>query len=290
MSTISAGALESFSIGEHPCFSGSAHFRFGRIHLAVAPECNLQCAYCSRDFDCPNESRPGVTSKIISPYESIGCVDQALKQDDRLRVIGIAGPGEPLYNEETFETMRYLHRRFPQLALCVSTNGLLLPERLDDLLACGLRTLTITINTLQPETAQKIYRSVIYNGKAYELEEGCRLLLRQQRLGLHRAVQNGLTVKINTVLIPGINQTEVTEIAEMCAGEGAYLMNLMPLIPQAEFGNIPCPSPALLHTCREKAGSYLSQFTHCKQCRADAVGVPGESSSGNSLHTAKTDR
>ena len=44
-------------VGEHPCFSRGAHFQYGRLHLPVAPSCNIQCAYCDRRFDCPNESQ-----------------------------------------------------------------------------------------------------------------------------------------------------------------------------------------------------------------------------------------
>ncbi len=263
-------------IEEHPCFSNSAHFHFGRIHLPVAPECNIQCAYCNRNFDCPNEARPGVTSGLISPHEAVIRVERALEKDSRLRVVGIAGPGEPLYNDATYETMRLLHVHFPQLILCVSTNGLLLPERLDDLLTCGLRTLTITINTIRFATARKIYRSVIYAGQSLLPDEGCALLLRHQRLGLQLAIDKGLVVKINTVLIPGINQAEINEISQMASDEGAYIMNLMPLIPQAEFADIPPPSKTLLKTCRMDASQNLPQLIHCKQCRADAVGVPGE--------------
>ena len=49
----------------HPCFNASAHRTHGRIHLPVAPRCNLQCKFCNRKFDCVNESRPGVTSGIL---------------------------------------------------------------------------------------------------------------------------------------------------------------------------------------------------------------------------------
>lgn len=51
----------------HPCFQESCHGKYGRIHLPVAPACNIQCAYCDRRYDCANESRPGVTSEVISP-------------------------------------------------------------------------------------------------------------------------------------------------------------------------------------------------------------------------------
>jgi TonB family protein len=58
-------------IKEHPCFSEKACHAFGRMHLAVAPRCNIQCKYCVRDFDCVNESRPGVTSQVLTPQEAL---------------------------------------------------------------------------------------------------------------------------------------------------------------------------------------------------------------------------
>lgn len=39
----------------------------GRIHLPIAPHCNIRCAYCDRKHDCANESRPGVTSRLLIP-------------------------------------------------------------------------------------------------------------------------------------------------------------------------------------------------------------------------------
>ena len=43
----------------HPCFNAKVKGQFGRVHLPVAPKCNILCNYCNRKFDCVNESRPG---------------------------------------------------------------------------------------------------------------------------------------------------------------------------------------------------------------------------------------
>ena len=53
---------------DHPCFGGD-HSKAGRIHLPVAPGCNIKCGFCERRFDCANESRPGVTSKVLTPEQ-----------------------------------------------------------------------------------------------------------------------------------------------------------------------------------------------------------------------------
>ena len=258
----------------HPCFTAKAHFRYGRIHLPVAPRCNLRCAYCDRKYDCPNESRPGVTSALLSPEQAAERVAAALKREPRIKVAGVAGPGEPLANSETFDTLLILHRRFPQRMLCVSTNGLLLPDKLDELCSAGVRTLTITINAIHAEAAEALYHEVWWAGRLLPQSDGITLLLDRQRQGITEAVREGLTVKINTVLVPGINEKEVPHIADLARQAGATVMNLMPLIPCGLLSNATPPTSFQLSEARRQAGAFLPQFTHCKQCRADACGIP----------------
>jgi len=147
----------SYSADTHPCFSKEAHHKFGRVHLPVAPACNIQCKYCVRKYDCANESRPGVTSTVMSPGEAMDRVRLLMERNDRISVIGIAGPGDPLANDPTFDILSAIHREFPELTLCVSTNGLLLTDRLQDLMKCGVRSITITMSAVTAETAEKIY-------------------------------------------------------------------------------------------------------------------------------------
>ena len=136
----------------HPFFGGN-HHKNGRMHLAVAPRCNIKCGYCSRRHDCANESRPGVTSRLLTPQEALIKVREVMASPvvgPIIKVIGIAGPGDPLANEETFETFRLVGEEFPHLIKCMSTNGLLLPEKIGLLDSLGLHSLTITINALDP--------------------------------------------------------------------------------------------------------------------------------------------
>ena len=55
----------------HPCYSEQAHHHFARMHVAVAPACNIQCHYCNRKYDCANESRPGVVSELLTPEQAV---------------------------------------------------------------------------------------------------------------------------------------------------------------------------------------------------------------------------
>ncbi len=263
-------------IKKHPCLSEEAHHTFGRVHLPVAPACNIQCRYCLRKYDCANESRPGITSKVLSSQEAIERVRALVNRNERLTVIGIAGPGDPLANPETYRTLRQINHEFPELALCVSTNGLLLRDRLEQILAAGVRSLTVTINAVSIRTALSIYAWVMYNGEQLAGREASEVLIRNQWDGLFHAVRAGLVVKVNTVFIPGVNDAEIPVIAERAGNLGAHIMNVLPLIPQAEFSHLKRPDHKSVEEMRSRCRPYLSQMTHCRQCRADACGILGE--------------
>ena len=262
----------------HPCFGGN-HHKNGRMHLAVAPRCNIKCGYCTRRHDCANESRPGVTSRLLTPQEAMLKVREVMASEllgGMIKVIGIAGPGDPLANEETFETFRLVKAEFPQLILCMSTNGLLLPEKIDQLNDLGLHSLTVTVNSLDPQVGARIYRHINYQGRNITGEEAASILIANQLEGIRRAVEYGMTVKVNTVFIPGVNEEQVPLIARKVKELGAFVMNVMPLRPQSEFADIVPPTPEELDRVRQANEGIIGQFKHCRQCRADAVGLIGQ--------------
>jgi nitrogen fixation protein NifB len=260
----------------HPCFTAEAHTKFGRIHLPVAPACNVQCKYCERKYDCANESRPGVTSTVLDPWEAVERVEAFVERNDRVSVVGIAGPGDPLANEATFATLRAVHRKFPDLTLCVSTNGLALADRIGDLVAAGVRSITVTINAASPATAKRIYSWVMHRGKRYTGMEAGELMVRNQWQGMFAAIEAGLLVKVNSVYIPGVNDDELPHIAKLAGSLGAEIMNVLPLIPQAEFKHLSRPSYEMLHAMRDRLRPSIPQMSHCRQCRADSCGTLGE--------------
>ncbi|WP_338103430.1 nitrogenase cofactor biosynthesis protein NifB [Methanolapillus millepedarum] len=262
-------------ISEHPCYSGEAQHKFGRLHLAVAPKCNIQCNYCDRKFDCVNESRPGVASEVLTPKEALFRTDQILKEHPFIHVIGIAGPGDPLANEETFETFRLIRDKYPDLTLCVSTNGLLLADRFDDLQKSNVETLTVTMNAMDPDIQMQIVDHVVYQKKHYHGREAAELLIEKQLSGIQKAVDSGLAVKINTVLIPGINDEHTPKMAKRLSEMGVYIMNIMPLINQARFEDRRPPTEEERSAIQNKCLPYVKQMKHCRQCRSDAYGLIG---------------
>ncbi len=263
-------------IQEHPCFSEKASHAFGRMHLAVAPKCNIQCNYCIREFDCVNESRPGVTSRVLSPEEAVERIREVIADFPYITVIAIAGPGEPLYNEETFETLRLVKKEFPHLIKCFSTNGLLLPEKVDLLDDLGVSNVTVTLNAVDPDIGKKIYSFVNYHGKKYTGREAAEVLLRNQLEGLERSVELGMITKVNTVLIPTINDHHIIEIAKKVKEIGVYMQNIMPVIPQYKFADITPPTLSEKRAMQDECSTVVKQMRHCRQCRADAIGRLGK--------------
>ncbi len=263
-------------IQEHPCFSKDACHFFGRMHLAVAPKCNVQCNFCVRKFDCVNESRPGVTSKVLTPQEALERVKEVLQKVHYIKVVAVAGPGEPLYNEETFETFRLVKAEFPHLMRCLSTNGLLLPDRIDEIEELGIGTVTVTLNAVDPEIGKEIYSFVNYHDTVYKGTEGAEMLLKNQLEGIQEAVKRKILVKVNTVLIPTVNDTHIVDVAKRIGEMGVFLHNIIPLIPQYKFAHIQPPTPEEKRVIQELCSKYTRQMTHCRQCRSDAIGRLGK--------------
>lgn len=268
-------------IAHHPCYSEEAHHYFARMHVAVAPACNIQCNYCNRKFDCANESRPGVVSELLKPEEAVKKVLVVAGEIPQMSVVGIAGPGDPLANaDRTFETFKRVAEEAPDLKLCLSTNGLRLLDYVDQIQELNIDHVTITINAIDPQIGQHIYSWVFFEGKRYTGLEAATILLERQLKGLEELTKRGILVKVNSVYIPGVNDTHLEKVSEEIRKMGAFVHNIMPLIvaPDTVFERqgISNPNPQEIQNIQEKCSGSLKMMKHCRQCRADAVGLLGE--------------
>ncbi|MCK5560401.1 MAG: radical SAM protein [Thermoplasmata archaeon] len=267
--------LQSFA-DTHPCYSSKAHYKIARIHLPVAPKCNISCNYCDRKVrECYHGTRPGWTAKVSSPQEALESLEMVMDSHPNLEVAGVAGPGEPLYNAETFTTLKLIDRNYPELKKCVCTNGLLLPEKIHQLKSLDVDFITVTINAVTPETGAKINKFVVHNGKKYYGLKAAKILIANQLIGLELATQLGFLVKVNTVLIPELNMKEMEALATAIKHCGTHIMNIMPLIPAGNFQAYHATTCEDLNRARGICEEVIPQFRLCKQCRADACGVPG---------------
>jgi nitrogen fixation protein NifB len=270
-------------VQDHPCYSEEAHHHFARMHAAVAPACNIQCHYCNRKYDCANESRPGVVSELLMPDQAVKKTLAVAAAIPQMSVLGIAGPGDPLANpERTFATFRGLADMAPDIKLCVSTNGLALPEHVDELARHNIDHVTITINCVDADVGAKIYPWIFWKNKRVFGREAAAILIEQQQKGLEMLVARGVLVKVNSVMIPGVNDEHLKEVSRVVKGKGAFLHNVMPLIAEAEHGTFygvmgqRSPSPAELKNLQDACEGDMNMMRHCRQCRADAVGLLGE--------------
>jgi len=269
----------AIDFSNHPCFSKDAHKKYGRIHLPVAPRCNIQCNFCNRKYDCLNESRPGVTSSVLTPQQAVAYLASVVEKRPEISVMGIAGPGDPFANpDETMETLRLVRKKFPKMILCVATNGLNVVPYVDEMADLQVSHVTLTINAVDPVIGGEIYAWVRDGKRPLRGQEAATALSARQLEALVKLKAGGITVKVNTIIMPGINDDHIPEIAEKISDLGADIMNLMPLVPVngAVFENVPPPDTLTTARLRLQCGQLLPQMTHCARCRADAVGYIGE--------------
>ncbi|MBF0165990.1 MAG: nitrogenase cofactor biosynthesis protein NifB [Alphaproteobacteria bacterium] len=272
-------------IADHPCYSEEAHHYFARMHVAVAPACNIQCNYCNRKFDCANESRPGVVSEKLTVEEGLQKVLAVAAKVPQMSVVGIAGPGDSLAGAsapKTFALFKAVRAALPDVKLCLSTNGLALAEHVPQLQELGIDHITVTLNAVDAEVGEKIYPWIFWQGRRLTGREAAQTLLERQLLGIEKAVQAGMLVKINSVLIPGINDDHLPLVHKAVQERGVFLHNIMPLISTPEHGTVfglsgqRAPTNAQLESVQAACGIDAKLMRHCRQCRADAVGMLGE--------------
>jgi nitrogen fixation protein NifB len=267
----------------HPCFARGPHNKYGRLHLPVSASCNIQCRFCSRVFN-RDEERPGVTSGVLRPEDAIQTVSRALKLCPQITVVGIAGPGDALASGAALEVFRVVHAAYPDLIMCLATNGLMLPERTEELVGAGVRTLTVTVNAVDAAIIEKIVSFIVFRGRRVTGREMGEILISRQMEGIRAASALGVTVKVNTVLIPGINDFHIEDTAREAGAAGADIYNIIPLIPRHEMAHIDPPDCEMLGRARASAQKHVEVFYHCRHCRADACGIPGENDFSRELY------
>ena len=259
----------------HPCFNAEARLRFGRIHLPVAPACNVQCNFCDRKYSCVNESRPGVTAEIMSPSAALAHLQKVVGQRGDISVVGIAGPGDPFANTDaTLQTLSLVRREYPEMLLCVATNGLGLLENIDALVALDVSHVTVTVNAVDEEIVERIYAWVRFGERTFKGREAASILISRQESAVRALAQKGILVKINTIVIPSVNERHIDTVSATVAKWGAEVQNCIPLlpIPGTPFGTLSEPGPSMIHTIRAQAQTRLPQMAHCNRCRAAARG------------------
>ena len=277
-------------LSNHPCFNAKIRGKFGRVHLPVAPRCNIQCNYCYRKYDCVNESRPGVTSAVLTPHQAMIYLDFVFEKAENISVVGIAGPGDPFANpKETMKTLTMIREKYPEIMLCLATNGLELAPYINELAELGISHVTVTLNTIDSEIGAQIYSFVRYGKKVLAPKTGMKILLEKQLEAIEKLKEKSIITKVNTIILPGINEDHIEAVAKKMGELKVDILNCIPFYPNkgSVFANLKEPPKEAVRKIREKAAQYIPQMYHCARCRADAIGILGEENSAELIEKLK---
>lgn len=271
--------LEDINIENHPCFNPGACHSFGRVHLPVAPRCNVSCNFCNRKFDCVNESRPGVTSNIMTPRQALEYTKKVFGKSEQISVVGIAGPGDPFANaEETMETFELIREEYPKTILCVASNGIDILPHVPRLAELKVSHVTITVNGVDPDVVAEVYAWARADKKVFRGRALGEMIVERQLAAIKAIRAHGIMVKINSIIIPGVNDHHIPEISALAKEHGAEMMNCIPMIPveNTPFESLGEPDAKMIARVRLLSGQNVKQMLHCARCRADAVGPIGD--------------
>ena len=147
---------------------------------------------------------------------------------------------------------------------------------------CGSSTDEIKGLTVDPEVGTRIYPWIFYKNKRWTGLDASKILHERQMEGLEMLTARKILCKVNSVMIPGINDEHLVEVNKVVKQKGAFLHNIMPLISEPEHGTYfglngqRGPRAMELKALQDKVATGTKLMRHCRQCRADAVGLLGE--------------
>ena len=202
------------------------------LRLSVTDLCNYRCQYCMPESGVPLRDHAG----ILRVEECVAIAEAATRLG--IRKIRITG-GEPLVRRGILDICRGVGR-LPGLGeLCLTTNGLLLGQYAASLREAGVSRLNISLDTLDPEKYRRITRRGELSGA---LE------------GIAAAEAAGFTnIKINAVLIGGVNDGEIPSLVERLTRNKPYELRFIELMPMGACAHWPkerfVPSEAVLQAC-----------------------------------------
>jgi len=260
----------------HPCFSNTRDNLWARIHLPVAEKCNVKCIFCDHAAGSAcHTSKPGYAKSPLQPQDAISRALVELDRNPQLKIVAISGPGEPLANAETFFTLEGIREKNESVHFCLSTNGILLEENALRLKELGVESISVSMSAIHPHISSKLYEWLRIGKKMIHGKEMGQTIITKQLSGIEKAITLGMIVKVNSILIPDINADEIEDLAKQIAELGVILQNIVPLVATTTTRCLRPPTKEELELARSRALRYIQQFSHCKQCRSDVVGIPG---------------
>ncbi|NWF96287.1 MAG: radical SAM protein [Candidatus Thorarchaeota archaeon] len=261
---------------QHPCWRGPSPETVERIHLPVARSCNVKCSYCNGLGTRASHSRmPGYSAGTMSVDEAVRVFRDVRAARPKLRIAAVSGPGDPLASMDSLALFQQIRMLDPEIDLCLCTNGLGLGDSAAALYRLGVSTLSVSMSALSEETAARVYEWAVLGGLCMSGPEMGRRVIQMQLQGIEEAVRRGIHVKVNSIVLPGVNEHELPDLASVLKDHGVELHNIVPLVPGGTMSHCRPPTSEQVESVRRMASRYIRQFRQCAQCRSDVVGVPG---------------
>ncbi len=209
--------VPSAAVPERPDFPGPLRLRdrWGRtaddLRISLIDKCNLRCTYCM-----PADGLPWLHK------DSLLTTDEAIRiADIGVRILGVRDirftGGEPLVRKDLTDIIAGVRHQHPRIPISITTNAIGLDKRIHDLVDAGLTRVNVSLDTVNRDTFAQLTR---------------RDRLPQVIAGLEAAKAAGLEpVKVNAVMMRGINDKDVTDLAHWCLDRGYQLrfIEQMPL-------------------------------------------------------------
>jgi nitrogen fixation protein NifB len=167
---------------------------------------------------------------VLTPEDAVARVTAAIDRGDDVSGVLLWGPGEPLMNASTYVVLRHLQWLYPDLPVTVCTNGILLPERLEELVRTGVSRLIVSVSAVTADAAERLYESVSYRARQYAGRAAAELVLQQQWNGLENAVEAGLAVTAYVPSVAGVNDHETDDIRQRAEAVGAERVVVVKLL------------------------------------------------------------
>ena len=218
---IRSGKAEPF-FRRYPCLRGQVQPESGRISLPVSPVSNLQCHFGPQGL----KRRRQLNQLLLEPVQAAAVLGEAFSLWPAVKTVDIAGPGESLASRHALETFGFIRERHPDLETWLTTNGLLLRDQAAALAAAGIKRIAIELHAVTVGIAVQLYSYVLYRNRYLTGPAAASWLLLAQSAGIGAAAALGATLKVKTVLVPGINDSQIAAIAETAAKAGASLIEL----------------------------------------------------------------
>ena len=177
--------------------------RFGRVHdylrISLTERCNLRCFYCMPEEGIQLRDK----AEFMSSEELLTIANTFVKMGvKKIRLTG----GEPMIKKD-FDTVIRALGKMP-IELAITTNAILVDKYLNDLIAAGIKNINVSLDSLQEERFNQISRRNYFN----KIKSNIDLLL-----------QNDFNVKVNVVLMRGVNDDEVIDFIEWTRTENIHV-------------------------------------------------------------------